>query len=483
MKRNWQMKSRKLKRLISIRVSFLILMVLFLAPLKAQESFLLEWKNYVSNSRELPFWFHQQQYGLVDQHSANSLLTAEYQSIAFKKGSTSITPTIQLMGRLSKHSTIYFNQFAVKTQVNGFIINAGRFRDPLAESLSPLSTGSFIISRNTTPIPKIAFYTDDYIVFPGTNGIIAFDALFAHGWLENTRYTKHAYLHQKYFYLRLKYKWISGFGGIVHYSQWGGKNESYGRLPQDFNAFLETVFALGSTDLDAPVGEQTNAAGNSIAGYDFGIKIRRENFWLDIERFFYLEDKVSTRFRSPWDGMWSANLNIKRFEFLYEHINTKRQDSFDFEPRGSANYYNHFVYRSGWTYNRRVLGNSLILTDGSLESPIVNNILIAHHVGVSVPLSSQIQATVKYTFSRNYGIYRNQLMDGSGEAEPTEYRPLDDLRKNNHSLFAEFTLIPKTQKSIEFGIQLAGDFGEWYPNRVGTGLTIRYKTDQPLFRN
>ena len=66
---------------------------------------------------------------------------------------------------------------------------------------------------------------------------------------------------------------------------------------------------------------------------------------------------------------------------IWEHINTKKMDSFDWEPRGTANYYNHRIYQTGWTYKNRVIGNPLILANNSLSLPIYNNIIVGHHIG------------------------------------------------------------------------------------------------------
>ena len=58
--------------------------------------------------------------------------------------------------------------------------------------------------------------------------------------------------------------------------------------------------AKGSSSKNAPLGEDSNVVGNSIGAYDFNLGLIFNNVNLNIYRIFYLEDKVSTRFRSPW---------------------------------------------------------------------------------------------------------------------------------------------------------------------------------------
>ena len=109
--------------------------------------------------------------------------------------------------------------------------------------------------------------------------------------------------------------------------------------------------AKASSSKIAPLGEVNNTVGNSIGAYDFNLGLTFNNLNINIYRLFYLEDKVSTRFRSPWDGSWGVILKPDNLilikNIIWEHVNTKKMDSFDWEPRGTANYYNHGIYKLG----------------------------------------------------------------------------------------------------------------------------------------
>ncbi len=430
---------------------------------------------------ELPFWLHNQQFGKVDQYSSNALLYGAVKSDLYSRDSFSIVMGGELVGRVSENSTLFLNQFYVESNLGSIKLSGGRFHDPLALKEEELSTGSFIVSRNVTPIPKVAIYTDGFVPIPGTNGILNVNGLLSHGWFTDNRFTNNAYLHQKYFYLGIKYAFFYAKGGIIHNVQWAGNNYLEGNLPDSFKDFLEATFAIGSSDRRAPAGEQSNALGNSVAGYDFSLDIFLKSADLRAYRLFYLEDKVSTRFRSPWDGIWGVSVKPKDSKlitsFLYEHINTKRQDSFDFEPYGTATYYNHFIYRTGWTYEGRVIGNSLLLTDGSDDQPIYNNILIAHHLGVKGQLPFLLSYKLLYTFSRNYGEVQDQIISRSNENGPVMgvFRPLGELKKVNHSFLLEFEKPLKNNPNIKFGTGIAVDVGELYEDRIGITFKINYQ--------
>ena len=79
---------------------------------------------------------------------------------------------------------------------------------------------------------------------------------------------------------------------------------------------------------------------------------------------------------------------------------------------GWDNYYNHYIYQSGWTYKGRVIGNPLFslgsnkgrYSDGIY---IVNNRVKAHHIGLA-GLIKNINYRILYTYSENYGIFPDE---------------------------------------------------------------------------
>lgn len=434
----------------------------------------------------LPYWSHVNQDGRVDQYSANALNYIDLEANVYKNSIFDLSIGGSLTSRVSESSTVFFDRAYAQLKFYNFKLMGGRYIDPLALKENELSTGSFMYSRNATPIPKVAFATDGFVGVPGTNGILRYNGLFAHGWFDNDRHVKDAYLHEKYFYLSIKYAFFDARGGIVHNVQWGGVSDSQGQLPSGGRTFWEVITATGSSDDDAPGGEQSNAVGNSVAAYDFSLGLTFNDFDLRAYRLFYLEDKVSTRFRSPWDGIWGLSIepkNIKVIQnFIWEHINTKRMDSYDWEPAGTASYYNNGIYRTGWTYQGRVIGNPMLLTDGTRERPIYNNIIIAHHLGLSGQLSETVNYKLLYTFSRNYGEVQDQIITrlpreecpGTGGRICAELRPLEQLKKVNQSIMLGINSHFPGNDRIRYGISITADLGELYGDRIGAGINIEY---------
>ena len=443
--------------------------------------------NFNGINDNLPFWFHSNKSGSIDKNSANINNYVSFTADLYNSDYLNIRVESKFINRLANTSSTHLEIGSIRLQYNDFEVIAGRFYDPLTIKENDLSIGSFMYSKNAIPLPKIAITTKDYVSIPKTKDIIRLNAFFAHGWFNSNRWIQNVYLHEKYLYLNIKYKFFDAKAGIVHNVQWGGHRGTY-KLPNDLRTYFEVIMAKGSSSKIAPPGEVSNIVGNSIGAYDFNLGLTFNNFNLNIYRIFYLEDKVSTRFRSPWDGLWGVIIKpdnstlIKNI--IWEHINTKKMDSFDWEPRGTANYYNHGIYQTGWTYKNRVIGNPLILANNSLSLPIYNNIIVGHHIGFDGKLLSNITYQFLYTFSRNYGVFNDQIVRNlpSSECPPieltvcAELRPINQLKKVNHSIFSSFKIQSKYDR-LNYGFSLSADIGKLYENVAGTSIFINYNFD------
>ena len=440
--------------------------------------------NFKGLQHDLPFWLHSNKNGSIDKSSANLKSYISLTADLYKNDLLNIKVKSKFINRVAHINSAHLEIGSIELEFNNFEIIAGRFYDPLTNKENHLSIGSFMYSNNALPLPKIAIITKDYVSVPRTNDIIRFNALFAHGWFDSNRWIQKVYLHEKYFYLNIKYKFIDAKAGIVHNTQWGGHRGTY-KLPSGFKTYFEVIMAKASSSKNAPPGEVNNTVGNSIGAYDFNLGLKFNNFNINIYRLFYLEDGVSTRFRSPWDGSWGViikpNNLVSIKNIIWEHVNTKKMDSFDWEPRGTANYYNHGIYKTGWTYKNRVIGNPLILANNSLVRPIYNNIIIGHHIGFDGDLISDITYQFLYTFSRNYGKSSDQIirMLPPYECPPlketvcAELRPIRELRKINHSIFLSLEIKPNHDR-YNYGFSFSSDIGELYDKLIGITVFLNY---------
>lgn len=437
---------------------------------------------YLSSADSLPFWFYSNAQGRVDPSGTNFFNELSASHIFYKDSNRGLFlgTGANLVLRLSDNKSIHFSELFLRAEAIGLRLEAGRFYQPIGLNNHELSVGSMMVSGNATPVPKVSISTQGFQDFPFGEGVVQFSGMFSHGWLEKDRYVESPYLHQKYFYLRVNIGSLSGTGGIVHNAQWGGTDPNRGRLPQSFGDYLRLISGRGADESsNAPGGEVSNVIGNSVAAYEFGLQYRHEAFTASLTRLFYLEDKVSTRFRSPWDGVWGFNLKTTDTDetiisaITYEYINTKNQDAKDFELIGRRDYYDNFVYRSGWTYENRTLGIPLILFDGST---ITNNVLVGHHIGFKGDPLSNLTYTGYLTYSRNYGVQKDWFTGPDSDSIPADREdiiPREEFREDQYSLFLGLNYQPDSFNHFAINLKFAADIGDLYDNSFGimAGIT------------
>jgi hypothetical protein len=426
---------------------------------------------------ELPFWLVSNRFGVIDPagSSANFRFKASTGGAAGER--LKYLVGADLVSRASQRSSVFFQQLFGQIQAGAFLFRAGRKEDSVGLVEHELSLGSMTLGTNATPITMISLSIPEYVGVPGMGDVVSFRGFLGHGWMTGSRVVQNAYLHEKYLNIRLGIEsWgVYGHVGVTHFSQWGGTyaDPEVGDLPARFNDYLRVFFVRPAKD-NTKIFLENNALGNSVGAYDMRLDLVRPNFELSVYRQFYLEDTVSFRLRNKWDGLWgvfvrfSDDARIIR-SVLWEHVNTKQQGSLPSERIGTDNYYNHGLYGSGWTHRGRSMGLPLMFTENGFEG-VVNNILVAHHVGVAGRLADWIDYTFFATYSRNYGVHT------LFQSEPLlRYETaIPFTRKDQYSLGLNLETDAFSRFGVAGILRLAYDWGEWLPDQnVGISIGIR----------
>lgn len=476
-------------------VCFLLLAMLFAVcadHLKAQErtASISAYNYFFISHKEAPLWHYANRDGYMHSHSTLNNITGLSISgpgIELLPG-LNIYTGVEAVNRFSdQKNSIHFQQIYGRADYGILSLKAGRFFETMGIHNPGLSTGSMILSRNATPFPKISLETNGFVNFPMTNGRFQFHARFSEGFLEKDRFTRYPRVHQKSFYLRFHIGDFTGMGGVIHNVMWGGNNPEYGDMSYSLEDYLRIVFSRPAS-VDSGLPGTGNRLGNTIGAYDFAAAYTFAGYRIHAYRLFYLEDTPSTKFRSPWDGIWGAG--FERTEgnglinsILYEHLNTLTQDAKEHIPAGRANYYNHRVYRSGWTYHGNALGSPLLTFDRE-EGLFVNNIVLAHHLGLAGRLFERLDYRLMVTYSRNYGRCDDRISPGrcvsvtteNPMPEEWELRPHGEFRRDRYSTLLEGQYLLSADYRISLIGSLAFDLGEYSAPRAGimAGFKIGY---------
>ncbi len=456
-----------------------------------------------------PFWILSDRYGIFDDQQFNGLVRAGVAAPYRKAKKFGIAFGIDFLGKPNFNNglkkSILPQQGYVKVKYGILELRAGREETTMGTHTPSLSTGSLAISRNARPLPMIVLAVPNYSNIPFTKGYLQFKGNFGHGWFEKDRDTANPYLHLKSFYLKAGGKLpVNVYAGIIHYAMWGGKHPSGTKIPRNFREYLNVLVGSGSTDSTFR-GEKINALGNHLGIVDFGVNINLKDFKILVYNQSPFEDKSGVTFRQGYrDRLLGINMRtIKPYSLikniLYEYVYTKYQSSpglpnrrldmdtnYGFPYDGRDDYYNNYLYHSGWTYMGKILGTPLFMTKdraelfldnlNSFDKNIVNNRIVAHHLGIEGFATKTLHYRLLATFTRNFGTYAGlnngirEWLTKSPDFEQYLYAFKKPLNQSYFMIEALTKLPAKT--NLELNTTLAFDAGQIYN---GLGLLVGLK--------
>ena len=363
------------------------------------------------DNKKKPFWISSNNYGAYSKGSIVNFKISEELKI-LNYGGEIIIPLNQIRKPLLNQAYLTFNK-------NNFYFQLGKKSNYVKSNY--ISSGSLVESANATPIPKILISSANYNNISFYKFKFQYLVKIAHGWLNSSEYIKNPFLHEKSINIKKEISENSHIDlGLNHMAVWAGETIQHGKQPASLSDFFRIVLALpgGKSSINQ---EQKNSLGNHLGAWTFSYKKKYKDKILRLYMEHPFEDESGARWiLNEFDGLYGININQKKLsyisEFTYEYINTMDQSGSkgaSDSTYGWDNYYNHYIYQSGWTNNGKVIGNPLF-TLGSNKGRysngeyIINNRLKAHHFGFIGSISEKINYKILFTYSENFGIYPDQ---------------------------------------------------------------------------
>lgn len=431
-------------------MKFLSLLVCFIAlsmqayPQIDSLSYHIEAMGAVATKDYLPLWLASNRYGVFKQDGADGYLRLGATLPFQKKGKFSYAAGLDVIAK-PDFSESRLQQGFIKLRYGAIELRGGWVEETIGSYDESLSTGSLYLSQNARPIPMITMGIPEYTDVPFTNGYFEIKGRYSHGWLGNDRYVKNPFLHEKFIYGRVGGDWpVRLFGGFLHSAMWGGTHPIEGKLSNGFKDYIKVIFAAGA-GTSSPGGEKVNALGDHRGTIDYGAEFSIKNYDFIIYNQILFEDasgySVENHDRLVGLSIKNRDKNQWISGFLYEYLNTKLQtgpgltdDHFSWDTNnnygynyfGRDNYYNNYLYTTGWVNQGYIMGTPLFLTDqradlyfGDYTEPsrdpfkfnIVNNRIVSHHFGIEGKIIPQLHYRFLTTYTRNFGTYTG-LNDG-----------------------------------------------------------------------
>jgi hypothetical protein len=352
-----------------------------------------------------------------------------------------------------------------------FKLHAGARRETFGNQYDPLSSGSLLYSGNARPIPKVAV-SSDYIPVPFSKGYLEFKGYLSHGWFEQDRHTASPYLHHKNVYVRVGGDLpVHAHYGFHHYAMWGGTSPEYGDLPDSWDTYKKIFLARKGDTANAPIKEVINSLGNHLGSRNFGLDYQGKDFSLNLYWQTIFEDNSGKVWRNIEDGLWGLVyknhtkqkplIESAVYEFLHTTDQSGRHHRIDGEiVGGNDNYFNHYIYSSGWATHGYIIGTPLITSPvidrKSSGQIMINNKVVAHHLGIKGWLFDNLHYRALVNYSMNYG---------------TNAKPFEPHKKE-YSVLTEFNYQLPDQPAWQFKMKVAADFGDMYGKNFGMFLGI-----------
>lgn len=481
------------------------IMASFSTPAAAQLQITAESGIIGGSGDQTPFWLHMNRHGIHsgegNQLYANTRLHyTQSLSDTFTWGAGGV-----LHGRAGSEPVLFLTQGYLSLHGYGFSLKAGAFYNTSPFQNDRVGLGSLGVSTNANPVPQIRLEMDDWLPLPFTAEFLQIKAHVAHGWLGSNRHVDNVLLHEKAGHLRIGGRLpVNVYGGIAHYAHWGGMSPEFGDIPTRFTDF-KSVFLATAGDDDTPGQDQEYILGNHVGTINFGSFIDLSAAEIHIYRQFPIETKDNLKLKSIQDALTGISVipagDSPVRSVVYEFLYTKYQDG-PRRPnilsdglvcldnpnvcrdnyRGNQNYYNHNIYKSGWTYNVRTMGNPLFLVNSD-NLGIINNRIVAHHAGIEAEVGEMV-VSGKVTYSRNYGRRcDNRFPDDIGEGEIFGIECTDVVytsggqRLDQWSFLAaaEFPVFRSRVQNIHMKAELALDNGNPFGSQAGVLLGLIWR--------
>lgn len=457
-------------KILQIFIFFLV-PSLALSQINSPEIELYAGGSVVSGTMK-PFWLTSNQSGKYSLDPFEGIAGIRVEAsdssaslISFDYGFESYIP-------VRENGSVILQQGYLEIKTPMLTFRGGMKEETIGNQDSLLSIGSTVWSQNHRPMPKLVIETPGYVDVPFTKGYLEANGSLAHGWFEKDRYVDNVMLHQKHLHLRFGGDFfINASLGLIHFAQWGGisPDPRFGALPSDFDAFTRVFLVQGGDPALVDSSEAKNKLGNHLGSRNYRIDIRADAFSAGLYYQTIFEDNSGASKEFNEDGLlgimfttrnkqrWINRVVVERLKTTFQS-GTIHDLSGPVKRKGNDDYFNNYVYRSGWSYHGMTLGTPMLTSpvfNQSDEIRLPNNRVIAYHIGIG-GMAGKYPYLTYMTYSNNLGTYS---------------QPIDPPKKQ-FSWYLETTL-PEIWRGIDVNIMLAADIGSMYGNNLGAIILLR----------
>lgn len=438
-----------------------LLLLLFITVASSQE---IEFKASATaegifySEEKSPFWMHSNQRGRIDEKTNFSSWVNGTGTYRFRNGRI-LTVGLGILYHDGYTSEAQLDEYFVNYENSWLEAFAGRKQKREFFNGISATNENLLWSLNSRPIPGIGLSTKPIMLFKKSG--IGFKASWEEYFSdEKERYIQKPRIHHKSFHLI--YDGIRNIelqAGVHHYVQWAGKSPEYGELPAGFEDYLKVITGGSMIGGDGFVGEQEiNGLGNHLGGYEVQLNTGFSHYDLSLIYNTIFEDFSGIKLRNTPDGRYGIYLKDQQPDkwvqaIMYEYYFTRNQSKNYPTTDGKDNYFNNHLYRSGWTYENRIIGLPFFMLDED-RFRVAHNNIVAHHLGLTGKAFLHYPYKLLASYRGNYGAK-------GGTSKPVE------------QIISTYLDVNVWQEFINVNLQVGADINSEESTNVGIGLKVQ----------
>lgn len=385
-----------------------LLLFLFISASQAQNfdySASVNLQGIYSSEEKSPFWLHSNQRGRIDELTSLAGWANASGTYTLNQN-TSVTLGAGAFYQNGYSDKLELDEFFMKLENNRFTAFIGKKQKKELYSGLSATNQNILWSLNAAPLPGIGFEITEPVMIWRRGGL-GFTASWEEYTTDDERYVVDTRVHHKSFHFVFnKIRNFELIFGVQHFAQWGGISPKYGKLPAGFDDYLK-VF-IGKEGKDDVQGEEANALGNHLGSYEVYLNTSLSHYDIQLLYNTIFEDNSGRTLRNTPDGRYGIYIEDREEQtkwveaLMYEVYYTRNQSKNTPTDDGNDNYFNNNLYRSGWTYNKKVLGLPFFLLDED-RFRIEHNSIIAHHIGIKGTAGHIYPYKFLASYRANYG--------------------------------------------------------------------------------
>ncbi|MGB7786728.1 MAG: capsule assembly Wzi family protein [Salinimicrobium sp.] len=407
-----------------------------------------------SSEETNPFWLYTNQRGRIDE-------LTDIATWADASGKYNFSPEASLELGVG---VLYHNGYSNELQLDQYFLSfqnkwlktyAGRkHKQELYNGLSATNE-NVLWSLNARPLPGISFQIYEPVYLWKSAGI-GFKASWEEFLTDDERYVENLRIHHKSFHFVYSgIRNVELIFGVQHFAQWAGTSPEEGALPHSFQDYLRVI--TGRQGKNTEIGEQLNALGNQLGSYEIYLNTSWSHYDISLLYNTFFEDMSGLKLRNTPDGRYGIFIEDREKDkwvssFMYEYYYTRNQSKYYPTTDGKDNYFNNSLYKSGWTYENRIIGLPFILSrkDGL---GISDNNIVAHHIGLSGKAFYYLPYKLLASYRMNYGAK-------SGSSTP------------NDEILSGFLDLKVWEDLIDVNVQFGADLHSSSKDVIGAGIKL-----------